>query len=152
MRRDPRICPSQVQPPAPRQAVVAGVVTDSALTTCSHRVISLYAVSLTPTDDEQVFTALVEGYRRQLHVHCYRMVGSFDDAEDLVQETFLRAWRARGRFEGRSLVRTVLQPGLTGYPTRVLHVSCCQAWSRNRGQAHLKRPPLMRSPDLRSQS
>ncbi len=37
-------------------------------------------------------------HRRELHVHCYRMLGSFEEAEDLVQETFLRAWRARERF------------------------------------------------------
>src|SRR5919202_2178789 len=58
--------------------------------------------------DEPAFTALAERYRRQLHVHCYRMLGSFEDAEDLVQETFLRAWRGRAGFEGRSLFRTWL--------------------------------------------
>src|SRR3712207_7158919 len=58
--------------------------------------------------DEPAFTALVEPYRRQLLVHCYRMLGSVDDAEDLVQETLLRAWRGRASFEGRSLLRTWL--------------------------------------------
>ena len=58
--------------------------------------------------DEQAFAALVERYRPQLQVHCYRMLGSFDDSEDLVQETLLRAWRSRATFEGRSLVRTWL--------------------------------------------
>jgi RNA polymerase sigma-70 factor (ECF subfamily) len=58
--------------------------------------------------DEAAFAALTEPYRRQLHVHCYRMLGSFDEAEDLVQETLLRAWRARAGFEGRSMVRTWL--------------------------------------------
>jgi RNA polymerase sigma-70 factor, ECF subfamily len=53
--------------------------------------------------DETTFSALFERHRRELQAHCYRMVGSFEDAEDLVQETFARAWRARGRFqrEGR---------------------------------------------------
>jgi RNA polymerase sigma-70 factor (ECF subfamily) len=55
--------------------------------------------------DEAAFGAIAERYRRQLHVHCHRMLGSFDDAEDLVQETMLRAWRARVNFEGRSTFR-----------------------------------------------
>jgi RNA polymerase sigma-70 factor (ECF subfamily) len=58
--------------------------------------------------DEQAFSGLVERYRRELHVHCYRMLGSFDDAEDAVQETFLRAWRRRETFEGRSTFRAWL--------------------------------------------
>src|SRR5918995_1053508 len=45
------------------------------------------------------FDAAVERHRRELHVHCYRMLGSFEEAEDLVQETFLRAWRHRGQFD-----------------------------------------------------
>jgi RNA polymerase sigma-70 factor, ECF subfamily len=53
--------------------------------------------------DEITFSALFERHRRELRAHCYRMVGSFEDSEDLVQETFARAWRSRARFrrEGR---------------------------------------------------
>jgi RNA polymerase sigma-70 factor (TIGR02960 family) len=58
--------------------------------------------------DERAFAELVERHRRELHVHCYRMLGSFEEAEDLVQETFLRAWRGRGRFEGRAGFRAWL--------------------------------------------
>jgi RNA polymerase sigma-70 factor, ECF subfamily len=54
------------------------------------------------------FSALAERYRRPLLVHCYRMLGSVEDAEDLVQETLLRAWRSRASFEGRALFRTWL--------------------------------------------
>ncbi|MGW3119062.1 sigma-70 family RNA polymerase sigma factor [Streptomyces sp. NPDC001107] len=57
---------------------------------------------------EADFAALTESHRREIHVHCYRMTGSYDDAEDLVQETFLRAWRARESFEGRAGARTWL--------------------------------------------
>jgi RNA polymerase sigma-70 factor (ECF subfamily) len=58
--------------------------------------------------DEAAFAALVERHRGELRVHCYRMLGSFDEAEDLVQETFLRAWKHLGGFEGRSTVRAWL--------------------------------------------
>ncbi|MCR6483138.1 RNA polymerase subunit sigma-70 [Amycolatopsis sp. OK19-0408] len=54
------------------------------------------------------FEALVERHRREIQVHCYRMLGSLGDAEDLAQETFLRAWKARDGFEGRASVRTWL--------------------------------------------
>jgi RNA polymerase sigma-70 factor (ECF subfamily) len=57
---------------------------------------------------ESAFAALTERYRRELHVHCYRMLASFEEAEDAVQETFLRAWRARETFDGGSLVRAWL--------------------------------------------
>jgi RNA polymerase sigma-70 factor (ECF subfamily) len=55
--------------------------------------------------DRDAFQQLVEPHRPELRLHCYRMLGSYDDAEDLVQETFLRAWRAVDRFEGRASVR-----------------------------------------------
>src|SRR5262245_22032500 len=58
--------------------------------------------------DQAAFAALTERYQWELQVHCYRMVGSFQDAEDLVQETMLRAWRSREQFQGRSSFRTWL--------------------------------------------
>ncbi len=54
------------------------------------------------------FAVLTERHRRELHVHCYRMLASFDEAEDAVQETFLRAWRSRDTFDGSSLFRAWL--------------------------------------------
>jgi RNA polymerase sigma-70 factor (ECF subfamily) len=58
--------------------------------------------------EESAFAALTERHRRELHVHCYRMLASFDEAEDAVQEAFLRAWRGRDRFDGSSLFRAWL--------------------------------------------
>src|SRR4051812_43929038 len=60
--------------------------------------------------DEPAFSGLAERHRRELHVHCYRILGSFEDAEDTVQETFLRAWRRRETFEGRSTFPAWLYP------------------------------------------
>ena len=62
-------------------------------------------LALARQGDRGAFEHLTERYRRELHVHCYRMLGSFHDAEDLVQETFLRAWRAIQDFEGRASMR-----------------------------------------------
>jgi RNA polymerase sigma-70 factor (ECF subfamily) len=58
--------------------------------------------------DESAFAELFERHRRELQVHCYRMLGSYQESEDLVQETFLRAWRRRSTFEGRSTFRAWL--------------------------------------------
>jgi RNA polymerase sigma-70 factor (ECF subfamily) len=65
---------------------------------------------LTYPRDESAFAVLVERHRGELQVHCYRMLGSFEDSEDLVQETFLRAWRKRESFgsDGRSAFRAWL--------------------------------------------
>ncbi|WP_281689704.1 RNA polymerase subunit sigma-70 [Pseudonocardia thermophila] len=58
--------------------------------------------------DATRFAALTERYRRDLMVHCYRLVANYDDAQDLTQETFLRAWHKRGSFRGNAALRTWL--------------------------------------------
>lgn len=58
--------------------------------------------------DADAFAELAERHRRELQVHCYRMLGSFEESEDLVQETLLRAWRGRETFAGRSTFRAWL--------------------------------------------
>jgi RNA polymerase sigma-70 factor (ECF subfamily) len=58
--------------------------------------------------DQAAFASLVAPYRAELQLHCYRMLGSFHDAEDVTQEVLVRAWRHLGRFEGRSSVHTWL--------------------------------------------
>jgi RNA polymerase sigma-70 factor, ECF subfamily len=57
---------------------------------------------------DRVYASLVEPHRSELHAHCYRMLGSFQDAEDALQEALLRAWKALPRFEGRSSLRSWL--------------------------------------------
>ena len=57
---------------------------------------------------ESAFAELAEGYRAELQLHCYRITGSVQDAEDLVQETLLAAWRGLDQYEGRATVRTWL--------------------------------------------
>jgi RNA polymerase sigma-70 factor (TIGR02960 family) len=72
--------------------------------------------------DEATFGRLAERHRRELHVHCYRMLGSFDEAEDLVQETFLRAWRGREGFAGG--------PGLRPWLYKIATNACLDALRR----------------------
>jgi RNA polymerase sigma-70 factor (TIGR02960 family) len=65
-------------------------------------------ISRARAGDGEAFRELTEPYRRELQVHCYRMLGSFQDAEDALQDTLLAAWQDLGGFEGRSSLRTWL--------------------------------------------
>ena len=82
-------------------------MTDSAMTGNDRGEVDAVVAAAT-AGDEGAFAELVQRHRRELHVHCYRMLGSFDEAEDMVQETFLRAWRRRSTFDGSSLFRAWL--------------------------------------------
>ena len=70
----------------------------------SRRFIAMAAMSI----DETTFNAALDRHRRELHVHCYRMLGSFDEAEDALQDAFLRAWKARESFAGGEGLRAWL--------------------------------------------
>jgi RNA polymerase sigma-70 factor, ECF subfamily len=72
------------------------------------------------TGDERAYGALVDPHRRSLHAHCYRMLGSLDDADDAMQDALLRAWRGLGRFEGRSSLRTWLHTIATNACLRIV--------------------------------
>jgi len=84
------------------------------------------------TGDESAFAELAHGYRAQLQLHCYRIVGSVQDAEDLVQETLLAAWRGLEGFEGRAALRSWLY--------RIATNRCLNAL-RDRGRRPQELPP-----------
>jgi len=65
-------------------------------------------ISSARAGDGDAFRTLTEPHRRELQVHCYRMLGSFQDAEDALQDTMLAAWQSLAGFEGRASVRTWL--------------------------------------------
>ena len=75
------------------------------------------------TGDRDAFGRLVEPFRRELHRHCYRMLGCYADAEDALQEALLRAWRGLSRFEGRSSLRSWLYRIATNACLRVIERS-----------------------------
>jgi len=71
-------------------------------------VVAADLISRARAGDSDAFRELTEPHRRELQVHCYRMLGSFQDAEDAVQDTLLAAWQGLGGFEGRASLRTWL--------------------------------------------
>jgi RNA polymerase sigma-70 factor (TIGR02960 family) len=94
--------------------------------------------------DEAAFTALAEPHRRELHVHCYRMLASFDEAEDAVQETFLNAWRGRSGFQGGSLFRAWLYRIATNVCLDMLRRNSRRAGTRSLAEV----PWIQPYPDL----
>src|SRR5215207_5028302 len=73
--------------------------------------------------DEAAFGELVDPYRRELQLHCYRILGSVEDAEDLLQETLLAAWRGLDRYEGRASLRAWLYGIATNHSLNALRDS-----------------------------
>jgi RNA polymerase sigma-70 factor (ECF subfamily) len=83
--------------------------------------------------DETAFERLVEPHRRELHIHCYRMLGSSHDAEDVLQETLMAAWRGLEGFEERASVRTWLY--------RIATNACLGVLRRGRAAREIPPPP-----------
>src|SRR5438034_11571125 len=83
--------------------------------------------------DEDAFRELTDPYRRELQLHCYRILGSLQDAEDLLQETLLAAWRGLERFEGRASLRAWLYRIATNR---------CLNMLRDRGRRPQEVPPM----------
>ncbi|TWD81634.1 RNA polymerase ECF family sigma subunit [Kribbella amoyensis] len=88
---------------------------------------------MTIVTDEHAFRGMVQPHLRELHVHCYRMLGSVDDADDLLQETLVAAWRGIDGFAGRSSLRTWLY--------RIATNLCLNAIRNGR-----RRPPIAPTP------
>jgi DNA-directed RNA polymerase specialized sigma24 family protein len=96
-------------------------------------VVSMDLLARARAGDGEAFGQLVEPYRRELQVHCYRILGSAHDAEDALQETLLSAWRGLAGFEGRASVRTWLY--------RVATSRCLDARRSPRRRPPMSAPP-----------
>jgi RNA polymerase sigma-70 factor (ECF subfamily) len=111
-------------------------------------------LTLAQQGDRDAFGRLVEPHRRELHAHCYRMLGSYADADDALQETLLRAWRGLARFEGRGSLRTWLYQIATNAclrmierrPKRVLPIDYAPAADPHDGLAAPVNEPIWLEP------
>jgi len=92
-------------------------------------------LALAQTGDGEAFGKLTEPFRRELQVHCYRLLGSAQDAEDLLQETLIAAWRGIGQFEGRSSLRAWLYRIATNQCLNALRDRKARALAARRGAA-----------------
>jgi len=97
--------------------------------------VSTDLVARAKAGDQEAFRELVGPYRAELHVHCYRILGSVQDAEDALQETLLSAWRGLGGFERRASVRTWLYSVATSRALNML-------------RAERRRPQVQMPPDV----
>jgi RNA polymerase sigma-70 factor (ECF subfamily) len=95
--------------------------------------------------DGESFRELVEPYRRELHVHCYRILGSVQDAEDLVQETLLSAWRGIGGYEERASMRTWLYRIATNRCLNVLRAGARRPEQEYRPEVPMPEPSHRRA-------
>jgi RNA polymerase sigma-70 factor (ECF subfamily) len=102
-------------------------------------VVSTNLITRAQAGDEEAFRQLIGPYRSELQVHCYRILGSVQDAEDALQEALLSAWQGLGGFEGRASVRTWLY--------RVTTSRCLNALRSGRRRPRVTSPPGVEPPE-----
>jgi RNA polymerase sigma-70 factor (TIGR02960 family) len=102
--------------------------------------VSTDLLELATAGDQDAFRELVEPYRSELHVHCYRILGSIQDAEDALQETLLAAWRGLKGFQRRASLRTWLYSVATNRALNLLRAA-------KRAKAELAMPPNVSLPE-----
>src|SRR5262249_37930885 len=111
MMQAPR-CRETGRPPTAQFAPRAAPIQDGSAARCGKKVTVRVAtadlIAKARAGDGEAFRELTEPYLRELQVHCYRMLGSFQDAEDALQNTLLTAWQSLAGFEGRASIRTWL--------------------------------------------
>jgi RNA polymerase sigma-70 factor (TIGR02960 family) len=105
---------------------------------CEDAVVTERTLIRARAGDEDAFRELTDPYRRELQLHCYRILGSLQDAEDLLQETLLAAWRGLEHFEGRASLRAWLYRIATNRCLNVL---------RDRGRRPQEVPPMAEPPE-----
>jgi RNA polymerase sigma-70 factor (TIGR02960 family) len=103
--------------------------------------VSTDLLDLAKAGDQNAFREVVEPYRSELHVHCYRILGSIEDAEDALQETLLAAWRGLKGFDRRASLRTWLYTVATNRALNMLRAA------KRRPRAELPMPPNVSLPE-----
>ena len=145
-----------------RSAKAAEVMTDSGTTTSpsGSSAPDTELLLAAQNGDGDAFGRLVGPHQRELKAHCYRMLGSYADAEDALQETLLRAWRSLARFEGRSSFRSWLYRIATNAclraierrPKRVLPMDYAPAADPHGARGGLVNDPVWLEPRSRGPS
>jgi len=133
----PRATGTERSIPSLADRVIAGDASETA-SSYGGAVLTERMLARARAGDEHAFRELTDPYRRELQLHCYRIVGSVQDAEDLLQETLLAAWRALEGFQGRASVRAWLY--------RIATNRCLNAL-RDRGRRPQELPPMVEPPE-----
>ena len=92
--------------------------------------------------DELAFRELTDPFQRELELHCYRILGSLQDAEDMLQETLLAAWRSLAEFQGRASLRTWLYRIATNRCLNLLRSKARKSSAPSRAKARATAPPI----------